>query len=173
MTPGTPRRPVTLRRRLTRTGLASLLLLLLYVVAPTPIGVRASLVTLLMFLGAILGVAGYLVVLLRIRRGTTRVDPGSLVESLVLGTVASVLVFALIYLRIAQTPGEFAQLHTHVDALYFTLTTMATVGYGDVHAVGQTARAVVTAQLVFNIVLVGAVFRLATDIIKGPAQSQA
>lgn len=41
------------------------------------------------------------------------------------------------------------------DALYFTLATLATVGYGDVHAVGQAARIAVTGQILFNLVFVG------------------
>ena len=45
-------------------------------------------------------------------------------------------------------------LETRLDGLYFALTTLATVGYGDVHAQGQFARAVVSFQLLFNVVVV-------------------
>ena len=40
---------------------------------------------------------------------------------------------------------------TRVDARYFALATLTTVGYGDVSAQGQVARAVVCGQLVFSI----------------------
>ena len=39
------------------------------------------------------------------------------------------------------------------DALYFTMTTLLTIGYGDIHATGQFARALVLVQMVFNVVI--------------------
>ncbi|MEQ6900024.1 potassium channel family protein [Nocardioides sp. YIM 152588] len=53
-------------------------------------------------------------------------------------------------------PGQMAQLETRTDALYFTLQVLTTVGLGDVHAVGQTARAMVAVQMVFDLVFVAA-----------------
>jgi hypothetical protein len=47
--------------------------------------------------------------------------------------------------------------------LYFTIVTMATVGYGDIHAVGQFARGLVTVQIVFNLIFVGALTSLVTS----------
>ena len=48
---------------------------------------------------------------------------------------------------------EFVSLETKTDALYFALTTLATVGFGDVHAEGQIARTLVIIQMVFNVVV--------------------
>jgi voltage-gated potassium channel len=59
-------------------------------------------------------------------------------------------------------PEEITGLETRTDALYFTLSTMATVGYGDVHAEGQIARAVVCAMIVFNVVVVASLIRAKT-----------
>jgi voltage-gated potassium channel len=64
------------------------------------------------------------------------------------------------------SPGQIDGLRTRVDALYFTLATMATVGYGDVHAVGQVARAIVSAQMIFNIVFVGALAAVLTGRVR-------
>ncbi len=47
-----------------------------------------------------------------------------------------------------------------MDALYFTMSTIATVGFGDVHATGQVARAVVTLQIFLDLIFVGLVARI-------------
>jgi voltage-gated potassium channel len=68
-----------------------------------------------------------------------------------------VFVFAMGYYLLEQTtPGQFAELETRTDALYFTLSTLATVGFGDVHPVGQIARALASIQIVFDVVFVAA-----------------
>lgn len=67
-----------------------------------------------------------------------------------------VLTFASIFYALSLVPGQFEGLHTRTDALYFTLVTIATIGYGDVHPTGQTARAVTTVAIVFNLVFVAA-----------------
>ena len=47
-----------------------------------------------------------------------------------------------------------------MDALYFTMSTIATVGFGDVHATGQAARVVVTLQIFLDLIFVGLVARI-------------
>lgn len=74
-------------------------------------------------------------------------------ESFVLLFGLAIDLFAVTYLRMAdQVDG----LHTKTDSLYFTLSTMATVGFGDVHATGQAARGVVIAQILFDLVFIAA-----------------
>ncbi|WP_428961235.1 potassium channel family protein [Micromonospora fluostatini] len=71
---------------------------------------------------------------------------------LAVALVAGLLAFALADYVIAVTaPEQFVNLRTRVDALYFALATLTTIGYGDVHAEGQFARSVVAAQMVFSI----------------------
>lgn len=66
-------------------------------------------------------------------------------------------VFALAFFVLEkQNPGQLSGLATRTDSLYFTLSTLTTVGYGDIHADGQLARGLVTLQLAFNAVFVGA-----------------
>ncbi|WP_255511158.1 potassium channel family protein, partial [Micromonospora sp. WP24] len=66
--------------------------------------------------------------------------------------VAGLLAFALADLVVARTwPGEFEGIQTRIDALYFALATLTTIGYGDVSAQGQIARAFVCAQMVFSV----------------------
>ena len=67
------------------------------------------------------------------------------------------VVFALgFFLLELHSPGQIPGLSTRTDALYFTLSTLTTVGFGDITAQGQIARCVVMIQLVFNAVFVGA-----------------
>jgi hypothetical protein len=74
---------------------------------------------------------------------------------LVVSIVAAVLFFALVdYVVAISYSDQFADLNTRVDALYFALTTLSTVGFGDVPAQGQLARALLCVQLVFNVVVI-------------------
>jgi voltage-gated potassium channel len=74
---------------------------------------------------------------------------------LVTALVGGVAFFALADYTIAVTsPGQFVDMDTKTDALYFTLATLTTVGYGDVYAAGQIARAVVAVQLIFNVAVI-------------------
>ena len=73
-------------------------------------------------------------------------------DRLLLLVVVGLMFFALIDLVIARTgPSEFVGLETKTDSLYFALTTLATVGFGDVHAEGQIARVLLIAQMIFNV----------------------
>ncbi|MED7954560.1 potassium channel family protein [Streptomyces sp. BE20] len=65
-------------------------------------------------------------------------------------------VFAGSYYVLAAHAGEFDGLNTRLDALYFTIVTMATVGYGDITAEGQGPRLVVIMQIVYNFVFLAA-----------------
>jgi voltage-gated potassium channel len=72
-------------------------------------------------------------------------DPGARLDVLVLVVFVVVPLFSLGYYAIEQgDASQFADLATKTDALYFTLSTLATVGFGDVHATGQLARALVS-----------------------------
>ncbi len=66
------------------------------------------------------------------------------------------IVFAASYYVIdVQTAGSFSQGLTRTDALYFTVTTFSTVGYGDITPASETARAVVMLQMVVDLALIG------------------
>ncbi|WP_145797371.1 potassium channel family protein [Kitasatospora atroaurantiaca] len=68
----------------------------------------------------------------------------------------SLVVFATAYLALARDPGQFNGLQTRVDALYFTVITMSTVGYGDIYPSGQHAREVVMVQILYTLVFLTA-----------------
>lgn len=89
-------------------------------------------------------------------------DPRVRLDVLVLVVIVVVPLFALTSYAVQQVDDtQFADLETKTDALYFTLATLTTVGYGDVHAAGQWARALVSVQIVVNVVFVAAVVSLA------------
>jgi hypothetical protein len=67
------------------------------------------------------------------------------------------LLFASAYFVMARaSPATFSthQL-TRTDSLYFTVTTFSTVGYGDITATSQTAKLVVTAQMLLDLLALG------------------
>ncbi|MBR8639163.1 two pore domain potassium channel family protein [Streptomyces tuirus] len=68
----------------------------------------------------------------------------------------AVLVFSSGYYALAQQPGQFIGLRTRVDALYFTVITLATVGYGDITPSGQEARMVTVLQILYTFVFLTA-----------------
>lgn len=76
-------------------------------------------------------------------------------ESLLVLIYLTVLVFAITYFAIADaSSSQFVGLETKTDSLYFTMTTLSTVGMGDIYPSGQLARALVSVQIVFNLVFV-------------------
>lgn len=70
--------------------------------------------------------------------------------------VLAVATLALAFHAAAATPGQFIGLETRTDALYFTIITLATIGYGDIYPVGQGARVLVIVAVAFQVVFVTA-----------------
>jgi hypothetical protein len=99
-----------------------------------------------------------------VRRGETGRSAPALAMLLVLLVMTFSLTFFLLELA---SPGQFEDLNTRTDALYFTLTTMATVGYGDIHAEGQVARVLVAAVIAFDVVVVASLVRARTRTNEG------
>lgn len=62
--------------------------------------------------------------------------------------------------------GSFSEPLTRTDALYFTVTVFATVGFGDITATTEVTRVLVTAQMVAGIVTVGIGARIIVDAVK-------
>lgn len=67
---------------------------------------------------------------------------------------ALIIVFALVYATMSQVnPAAFTEILTKEDAVYYTVTTLSTTGFGDITAVSRSARWVVTGQMLFDLVL--------------------
>src|SRR6185312_9393135 len=70
-------------------------------------------------------------------------------EALATSVPFFLLLFASTYVVMAAaTAGSFSQPMTRTNALYFTVTVFATVGFGDITATTQAARLVVTVQMI-------------------------
>jgi hypothetical protein len=94
-------------------------------------------------------------------------DESVRLDSLIFLVILVVPMFAAGYFALEQGDrDQFASLTTKTDSLYFTLSTLATVGFGDVHATGQVARALVTIQITFDLVFVAALVSVVTGQIR-------
>jgi voltage-gated potassium channel len=146
------------RERLWQAGGLSMAgLLILYFAVP--LGHHDSTAQLL--LGVAATMVGVLVVGYVIYRYVVEAMHGSrdvmTLANLFLTVELVIIVFSFGYFVLAtETTDQMVGIDTRMDALYFTMTTLATVGFGDVHAVGQFARALVTVQIAFNLVFIGA-----------------
>jgi len=66
--------------------------------------------------------------------------------------------------------SNFSEPLTHTDALYFTVTVFSTVGFGDITAKTETARLVVTAQMIADIVILGLGIKVIVGAVKQSRQ---
>ncbi|MER5436540.1 potassium channel family protein [Streptomyces sp. NPDC002588] len=83
------------------------------------------------------------------------------VESLAAVVTLFALLFATSYFLLERaTPGSFTEPLTRTDALYFALTVISTVGFGDITARTETARVMTMIQMVGGILLVGIATRV-------------
>ena len=63
------------------------------------------------------------------------------------------------FLMDGAAPSAFTEPLSRLDALYFVVTVFATVGFGDIVAVSEPARAVVLVQMLGDLAIVGFVAR--------------
>jgi voltage-gated potassium channel len=79
------------------------------------------------------------------------------VEALAVTAPLFLLLFSATYFLLAR--DDAANFNTprltRTDALYFTVTVFATVGFGDIVATSQVARRLVTAQMVLDLLVLG------------------
>ncbi|CAL9672955.1 potassium channel family protein [Streptomyces sp. enrichment culture] len=83
------------------------------------------------------------------------------VRALCVSVLFLLVVFAALYVKLsAGDPRAFTHPLTRIDALYFTVSVFATVGFGDLAAMTQLARLVVTVQMLLDLVVLGVVIRV-------------
>ena len=149
---------------LTRSLGTTVSLLWLYFVVPVSDRPTGSGIGLLL-----VGLVALAVLLTRQIRSIARSDTPRLRAIEVLAIVAPLflLLFSFSYYLMAlHDSSQFTQPMSRTDALYFTVTVFATVGFGDIVARSQTARAVVTVQMVLDLALVGVGLRLLVQAVQ-------
>jgi voltage-gated potassium channel len=84
------------------------------------------------------------------------------------------VVFASLYLSFSDaSPASFSEGLDHTRALYFTITVFSTVGFGDIVPRTDTTRILVSAQMLLDLVFIGAVVRVLLNAAKtGLARGQ-
>jgi len=78
------------------------------------------------------------------------------IQALAVITPLFLLLFAATYFIMSRDdPETFTERLSRSDALYFTVTIFATVGFGDITPQQETARLLVTAQMLLDLVILG------------------
>jgi voltage-gated potassium channel len=62
--------------------------------------------------------------------------------------------------------SNFNQPMTRTDALYFTVTVFATVGFGDIVATSEGARVLVMGQMIVDVIIIGLGAKIIVDAVK-------
>ena len=94
------------------------------------------------------------------------------IEALATTLPLFLLLFASAYfVMAASSPANFSTHSlTRTDALYFTVTVFSTVGFGDITAASQSARLVVTAQMLLDLLALGLVVRAFVGAVQSARQ---
>ncbi|GAA4799668.1 potassium channel family protein [Actinomycetospora chlora] len=129
--------------------------LLLVVYFALPLHTREDDGTLVLFLAGMAVLVA--MVVWQLRAITTAVHPAlRAVEAFASAIPLFILIFASTYVVLDGTfPGTFSEPMSRVDALYFTVTVFATVGFGDIVPLSQPARILVTVQMVGDLLVLG------------------
>jgi thioredoxin 1 len=140
-----------------RLVLALAALTLLYAVAPVDAETSATVLTTMVAATAVF--AGVLV--WQVRALTRSPYPFlRVVHTISVALGVFIFGFATVYLAMSvDNPAAFTEPLTKVSAVYFTVTVLSTVGFGDVAATNDVARLVVTAQMLLGLTFIAVVAR--------------
>ncbi|MFC8800757.1 potassium channel family protein [Promicromonospora sp. NPDC057138] len=149
---------------LLRAGATSVLLVVLYYLLPLD---RDSVSHLTLIL--ILGLAGFAATAYWEVRSIIRSRLPGIRAIHALATLVPffLLLFASTYFVLSyQAPATFSEPLTRSDALYFTITTFATVGFGDVVPRSEAVRLLVSGQILLDLVILGLGIRVIIGAVK-------
>ena len=154
-----------------RTALAICALLFVYFLLPltdrdnVPVGLVV----------VVVGMSVFGVIFVRQLRQIRRAEFPVLRAVEAIGLVATlfVVVMASVHFGIAETTADsYSEVMSRLDALYFTVTTLATVGFGDITPTSEVARAVTTVQMVLGVALLGVGVRLLVGVAQKAAEER-
>ena len=143
------------------TFTAAIILVLLTPAPALPDGRLQTQLTVLAYL-TVWAVVFFLVFRWQVRRVARAEHPQtSLVEALAVIFVLFVAVFAKTYHMLSlANPASFTEELNFFSSVYFSLTILATVGFGDITPVTATARLLTMLQMVLDLILLGVAVRI-------------
>jgi voltage-gated potassium channel len=95
------------------------------------------------------------------------------VETTAISLPLFILLFAAAYFATSTTsPPSFSEGMDRTDALYFAVTVFASVGFGDITAVTQGARVLVTIQMIGDLIMVGFVAHVVLGAVRSGLRRQ-
>ncbi len=68
---------------------------------------------------------------------------------------AAVIIIGTLLIYFIESPHENSQINTYLDAAWWTVATVTTVGYGDIVPVTETGRIVALVYMIFGITIIG------------------
>jgi hypothetical protein len=141
-----------------RTCLNVAMLLVIYVLLPVDSMTTSGALVRLVGVFVILG----LVVASQVHAITTANFPDlRAIEAIIVAVAVFIVLFALLYIGVGQSsPSNFSEPLDRVSAFYFTVTVLATVGFGDIVARSDLARLIVTVQMLLDLALLAIVVRV-------------
>ena len=103
-----------------------------------------------------------------VRAITQSDNPGlRALEGLMVVVPLFLVLFAAAYYMMSQNnASNFTSPLTRSDALYFTVTIFSTVGFGDISPQSESARLVVSAQMILDLIILGAGVRIILNAVQ-------
>lgn len=96
------------------------------------------------------------------------------IEALAINVPLFLLLFAGTYVALAAlSTRNFGEHLSHTDGLYLAVTVFSTVGFGDITAKTQTARLVVTGQMITDLIILGLAIKIIFGAVKRGQQQTA
>jgi len=147
-----------------RTTAIVVLLLVAYYRAPLDRSLTVR--SVLVFAGILLFLALVVVVevraILASRRPLLRA-----IRTIAIGLPMLLVVFAATYCIVdGQQAHAFSEALDRTDGLYFTVTTFATVGYGDITPTTELTRVLVMVQMLVNLLVVGVILKVVLGAVR-------
>ena len=95
-------------------------------------------------------------------------------EALAVSVPFFLLLFAGTYVTLSAISASYFGGHlSHTDGLYFAVTVFSTVGFGDITAKTQTARLLVTGQMITDLIILGLAIKVLVGAVRRGQHSRA